>query len=97
MEAPKISTTDGGKAVVTVLSDALLVDAYLSAATNSDDVDLVRLLQYAEPEAEKAGAILRRCLEGGKRLIAIYPGNSEKPPKGATLIGSISDGSLYLL
>lgn len=96
METPNIPTTDGGKVAVTVVGDADLVDAYLSVAKAEEDKELVQLLRYAEPEAEKAGAVLRRCLEGGKSLIPVYPGNNETPPEGSALVGSIPDGVLYI-
>ncbi len=34
-----------------------------------EDVDLVQLLNCAEPDAKKNGAILRQCLEGKARLL----------------------------
>lgn len=98
MNVPKITTTKGLKPV-TILPDDALVEGFLYATTNAspEDVDLVRLLEYAEPDAKKNGAILRRCLDGKARLIAVYPGNGEKEPNGAKVVGSITDGCLYLV
>ena len=66
MKVPQINTTKG-KQPVTVVPDELLVEGFLSSeGADADDVDLVRLLEYAEPDAKKNGAILRRCLEGSR-------------------------------
>lgn len=32
-----------------------------------------------------------------KQLVAVYPGQNEKPPKGATFVGTLSDGALYIV
>lgn len=66
--------------------------------------ELAQLLEYAlipqcetHKELEKqAGKILRECFDYSSELIAVYPGLGEMPPKEATYIGSIPDGSLYL-
>ena len=98
MNIPKIRTTKGTKPV-TILPNKLLVEGFLTMAVNAklEDVDLVRLLEYAEPNPEKNGEILRLCLEGKARLIPVYRGLDEKEPKGAKPIGSIMDGFLYLV
>ncbi len=98
MNVTKIRTTKGTKPV-TILPNKLLVKGFLTMSVNAtlEDVELVRLLEYAEPNSEKNGEILRRCLEGKARLIPVYWGLNEKEPKGAKPIGSIMDGSLYLL
>lgn len=97
MKIPNINTTKGVKPV-TVLPDDMLVEAYIFAAPSFEDVELVRLLQYAEPDAKKAGAILRRCLEGNARLLPYYPGiSNKKEPDGAKVVGSISDGVLFIV
>lgn len=97
MKVPQINTTKG-KQPVTVVPDELLVEGFLSSeGADADDVDLVRLLEYAEPDAKKNGAILRRCLEGKARLLPVYPGEGEKEPTGAKVVGSIMDGYLYLV
>ncbi len=58
MKVPQINTTKG-KQPVTVVPDELLVEGFLSSeGADADDVDLVRLLEYAEPDAKKNGAIL---------------------------------------
>ncbi len=98
MKIPNIRTTEGAKPV-TILPDKLLVEGFLTMSINAapEDKDLVWLLQYAEPNPEKNGEILRRCLEGKARLIPVYPGNGEQKPNGAKSVGSIMDGGLYLL
>ncbi len=96
MKIPNIPTTKGVKPV-TVLPDKLLVEGFLSSNAAPEDIDLVRLLQYAEPNPEKNGEILRRCLEGKARLIPVYPGIGEKEPNGAKSVGSIIDGILYVV
>lgn len=97
MKIPNIDTAKGIKPV-TVLPDELLVEGFLSSDASGEDVDLVKQLQYAEPDAKKAGAILRRCLENKARLIPFYPGiSNKKEPNGATVVGSISDGVLYIV
>ena len=96
MKIPRINTTKG-KQPVTVVPDNVLVEGFLNADAPAEDIDVVRLLEYAEPDAEKNGAILRQCLEGKARLLPVYPGIGEKEPTGAKLVGSIMDGGLYLV
>lgn len=96
MKIPRINTTKG-KQPVTVVPDNALVEGFLNSDAPAEDIDVVRLLEYAEPDAEKNGAILRHCLEGKARLLPVYPGNNEKEPTGATFVGSIMDGGLYLV
>lgn len=75
--------------------DAELVLVYLENE-KAPDRDLVALLPYAVG-AEKAPGILRRCLSGGRRLVAVYPMLNEKAPAGAEYLGDIIDGALYLV
>jgi hypothetical protein len=98
MKVPQIRTTDGLKSI-TILPDEMLVEWFLYDTTNAapEDVDLVQLLNCAEPDAKKNGAILRQCLEGKARLLPVYPGIGEKEPNGAKFVGSIIDGGLYLV
>ncbi len=96
MKIPRINTTKG-KQPVTVVPDNALVEGFLNSDAPAEDIDVVRLLEYAEPDAEKNGAILRQCLEGKARLLPVYPGIGEKEPTGAKLVGSIMDGGLYLV
>lgn len=96
MKIPRINTTKG-KQPVTVVPDNALVEGFLNSDAPEEDIDVVRLLEYAEPDAEKNGAILRQCLEGKARLLLVYPGNDEKEPTGAKFVGSIMDGGLYLV
>lgn len=96
MKIPRINTTKG-KQPVTVVPDNVLVEGFLNSDAPAEDIDVVRLLEYAEPDAEKNGAILRQCLEGKARLLPVYPGVGEKEPTGAKLVGSIMDGGLYLV
>lgn len=96
MKIPRINTTKG-KQPVTIVPNSCLVEGFLSSDAPAEDIDLVRLLEYAEPNAEKNGAILRRCLEGKARLLPVYPGNNEKEPTGAKFVGSIMDGGLYVV
>ena len=51
---------------------------------------------YAEPDREKALALLEKMVQDGKRLVAIYPGNGDVVPRGAELVGDIPDGALYI-
>lgn len=96
MKVPKIQTTKG-KQPVTIVPNNSLVEGFLNSDAPAEDIDLVRLLEYAEPDAEKNGAILRQCLEGKARLIPVYPSLDEKEPTGAKLVGSIMDGGLYVV
>ena len=97
MKIPNIDTKKGVEPI-TVLPDDMLVEAYLFLRPSADDMELARLLQYAEPDAKKAGSILRRCLEGKARLIPFYPGiSNKKEPDGAKVVGSIIDGVLYIV
>ena len=96
MKIPRINTTKG-KQPVTVVPDNALVEGFLNSDAPAEDIDVVRLLEYAEPDAGKNGAILRQCLEGKARLLSVYPGNNEKEPTGAKFVGSIMDGGLYLV
>lgn len=96
MKIPRINTTKG-KQPVTVVPDNALVEGFLNSDAPEEDIDVVRLLEYAEPDAEKNGAILRQCLEGKARLLPVYPGVGEKEPTGAKFVGSIMDGGLYLV
>lgn len=96
MKIPSINTTKG-KQPVTVVPDNALVEGFLNSDAPAEDIDVVRLLDYAEPDAKKNGAILRQCLEGKARLLPVYPGNNEKEPTGAKFVGSIMDGGLYLV
>ncbi len=75
--------------------DSDLVRLYLENKKNPDR-DLVALLLYAVG-AKDAPGILRRCLSGGRRLVAVYPGLNEKAPAGAEYLGGIMDGALYLV
>lgn len=96
MKIPRINTTKG-KQSITIVPNNALVEGFLNSGAPAEDIDVVRLLEYAEPDAEKNGAILRQCLEGKARLLPVYPGIGEKEPTGAKLVGSIMDGGLYLV
>lgn len=96
MKVPNIPTTKG-KQPLTIVPNNVLVEGFLNSDAPADDIDVVRLLEYAEPDAEKNGAILRQCLEGKGRLLPVYPGSNENEPTGAKFIGSIMDGGLYLV
>lgn len=96
MKVPYINTTKG-KQPLTIVPNAALLEGFIYSDAPAEDIDVVRLLEYAEPDAEKNGAILRQCLEGKARLLPVYPGEGEKEPKGAKPIGSIIDGILYLV
>lgn len=96
MKIPRINTTKG-KQPITIVPNNALVEGFLNSDAPAEDIDVVRLLEYAEPDAEKNGAILRQCLEGKARLLPVYPGVGEKEPTGAKLVGSIMDGGLYLV
>lgn len=77
MKIPNINTQKGVEPI-TVLPDDMLVETYLFLRPSADDMELVRLLQYAEPDAKKAGAILRRCLEGKAGLSLSIPVTATK-------------------
>lgn len=96
MKVPKVQTTKGIKPL-TALPNEALVDGFLFNSDDTDDVALVRLLSLVETSPKKAGAILRECLAKGRRLVAVYPSQNETPPANATLLGAITDGSLYLV
>ena len=95
MKVPNVQTSKGKKPL-TALPNEALITGFLAFSEESDELDLVRLLLIAEPSEKKAASILRECLEGRRKLVAVYPGNNEEPPKKATYIGAIPDGSLYL-
>lgn len=94
MKVPTVKTKEGLKPI-TCLSDDMLVSAYIAAGGSA--IDIVRLLQYAVFDAAKAGAILRRCLEGNGALVVVYHGTGQTPPLGASFVGSVPDGALYFL
>ncbi len=96
MKIPRINTTNG-KQPLTIVPNNALVEGFLNSDASAEDIDLVRLLEYAEPDAEKNGVILRQCLEGKSRLLPVYPGLDEKEPTGAKFVGSIMDGGLYVV
>lgn len=54
MKIPNINTQKGVEPI-TVLPDDMLVETYLFLRPSADDMELVRLLQYAEPDAKKPG------------------------------------------
>lgn len=97
MKVPYIPAAPSGRVPVTRVGNADLIEVYLSAATEEGDVSLVRLLLYVNGPGEKSARILRKCLEGGADLVAVYPGEKETAPAGAELLGSIPDGLLYLV
>lgn len=82
--------------VVTELPNTRLLDAFIEASANCEEIELVQLLRYAVPDDEIAGSVLRRCLAGSARLVPVYPSLNETPPEGSLLLGSILDGGLYL-
>lgn len=98
MKMPYITTNEGLKPV-TSLPDDELVQGYLSACSGAAGSDLVQLLCYAinNGGAKKAGAVLRCCLEGVGRLVAIYPGLGQTPPAGSECVGGLIDGGLYFV
>ena len=67
-----------------------------SEYSGTEYAETVSLLMYAEPDREKALALLEKMVQHGKRLVAIYPGNGDVVPKGAELVGDIPDGALYI-
>lgn len=58
--------------------------------------ETVPLLMFAEPDRNKALALLEKMIRDGKRLVAIYPGNGDVAPSNAELVGDIPDGALYI-
>ena len=89
--------SDKGKVPVTVVPDDMLMETYLSCADDGEDKSLVWLLDYAVRNEKEAAKILRQCLSGGKKLVAVYPGLDDDPPKKGKQIGTIPDGCLYLV
>lgn len=67
-----------------------------SEYSGTEYAETVSLLMYAEPDREKALALLEKMVQDGKRLVAIYPGNGDVVPRGAELVGDIPDGALYI-
>ena len=67
-----------------------------SEYSGTEYAETVSLLMYAEPDREKALALLEKMVQDEKRLVAIYPGNGDVVPKGAELVGDIPDGALYI-
>lgn len=67
-----------------------------SEYSGTEYAETVSLLMYAEPDREKALALLEKMVQDGKRLVVIYPGNGDVVPKGAKLVGDIPDGALYI-
>lgn len=67
-----------------------------SEYSGTEYAETVSLLMYAEPDREKALALLEKMVQDGKSLVAIYPGNGDVVPKGAELVGDIPDGALYI-
>jgi len=70
---------------------------------HSDYASIVRMLPSAAGSMERAFQILEQCQAENKRLFAYYPGIDVLSPKlknkidTAEPIGSIIDGSLYLV
>lgn len=67
-----------------------------SEYAGTEYAETVSLLMYAEPDRDKAFALLEKMVQDGKRLVAIYPGNGDVAPQNADLVGSIPDGALYI-
>lgn len=67
-----------------------------SEYSGTEYAETVSLLMYAEPDREKALALLEKMVQDEKRLVAIYPGNGDVVPRGAELVGDIPDGALYI-
>lgn len=70
-------------------------DIYYYLIDNQKD-SLADLLLIAEPNRDKAFALLEKMIAENKKLVAIYPGLNEIPNSDMRLIGSIPDGALYL-
>jgi hypothetical protein len=94
MYIPKINTTTG-RAPITVLPDALLLEAYLNSDACAEDKELARWL--LDLEKEKAGQVLRSALGEGGALVPVYEGLSQKAPKGGAFVCAIPDGALYVV
>ncbi len=79
MKIPNIRTTEGAKPV-TILPDKLLVEGFLTMSINAapEDKDLVWLLQYAEPNPEKNGEILRAAWKAKPGLFLYIPVTANK-------------------
>lgn len=98
MKVPKIKTEKGPQPI-TIVPNKDLVSVFLSCCGDAPEAEYVRLLQYAEPDSDAAGKILRKALTAGREFFAYYPGleGSKEPADTALFCGSIPDGSLYLL
>ena len=70
---------------------------YLTSCIDDKEYsEMVALITYAIPDANEAFTTLENIVKDGKRLVAIYPGNGERPTSGMVLIGAIPDGALYV-
>ena len=66
--------------------------------TDKEFVEMVELMAYALMyDMDKVYSTLEDVVQEDKRLVAIYPGNSDVAPQGAKLIGAIPDGVLYVV
>jgi hypothetical protein len=63
---------------------------------DKDYSSIVEMLPYALMDRDEALRVLENITKNGKKLVAIYPGNGEKPTTGMQFIGSIPDGGLYI-
>ncbi len=69
---------------------------YTSSYCKDDEYSsVVQLLPLAVGNIERAFELLEALQQKGQRLVAIYPGNNEKPTSEMQLVGSIPDGALY--
>lgn len=73
------------------LGTAVLQD--LSILGSCGDAEL--LVIAVGYDAAAVGKVARRLLSGAK-LVAVYPGQNQKAPAGAQLLGVVPDGALYI-
>lgn len=68
-----------------------------SEYSGTEYAEAVLLLMHAEPNRDKAFALLEKMVQDGRHLVAIYPGLGDVVPNGAEFVGNIMDGSLYII
>ena len=97
MKVPNVQTNEGVKPL-TALPNKALIDGFIYNSTNSEEVDLVRMMSLSpELSPKQAASFLRECLTKGRNLVAVYPSQGDVPPKNAVSVCAILEGSIYML
>lgn len=96
MEEPKIDGTPI-RVIKKYLSNNSLVNMFHDSDASDEEKELVQLLPMACAwDFDQADRILADSFMNGTTLVAYYPSIDKEKPKGE-LIGSIMDGSLWLV